>query len=187
MKKFFKEQFTFSTVQVVTMGLLIALEVILNRFASINLWNLKIGFAFAPVMLAGMLLGPVKAGIVGVVSDLIGSLLFPSGAFFPGFALSAFIRGVLYGAVLYKKSTILNVTIAALINQFVISLFVTSLWLSILYGSPYWPLVVSRIVQVVPLFVVEIAVGSVMPKLIVERVAPILNSKTNAKKKSATI
>ena len=56
MKKFLKEQFKINTVQVVTMGLLIAIEIVLNMFASFNVCNLKIGLAFVPVMLAGMLM-----------------------------------------------------------------------------------------------------------------------------------
>ena len=177
MKNFFKEQFTFNTVQIVTMGLLVALEVVLNRFASINLWNLKIGLAFIPVMLAGMLMGPVKAGFVAVVSDLIGALLFPSGAFFPGFTVTALLRGILYGGLLYKKPSMLNITIVAVIDQLVLSLFLTSLWLSILYSSPYMPLVVSRLVQVLPLLPIEIAVGAAMPKLIVDRLKPVIEQK----------
>lgn len=183
MKKFFKEQFTFTTVQVVTMGLLIALEVVLNRFASINLWNLKIGFAFLPIMLAGMLMGPVKSGLVAVISDLVGAILFPSAAFFPGFTLSALIRGVAYGALLYKKQGIINIAIASAFNQFVIGLFITSLWISIMYGSPYWPIVVSRIVQVVPLFAVELVLGSILSKVLVERLKPIMEEGSNIGKK----
>lgn len=177
MKNFFKEQFTFNTVQVVTMGLLVALEIVLSRFASINLWNLKIGLAFVPVMLAGMLMGPVKSGFVAVVSDIVGALLFPSGAFFPGFTLTALLRGILYGGLLYKKQSLLNITIVSLIDQLVLSLFLTSLWLSILYSSPYFPLVISRLVQVLPLLPIEIIIAAAMPKLLVERLKPLIEQK----------
>lgn len=186
MKKFFKEQFTFNTVQVVTMGLLVALEVVLSRFASINLWNLKIGLAFVPVMLAGMLMGPVKSGFVAVVSDVVGALLFPSGAFFPGFTVTALLRGILYGGLLYKKPSILNITVVAVIDQLVLSLFLTSFWLSILYSSPYWPLVISRLVQVLPLLPIEIAIAAVMPKLLVDRLKPVVEQK-NQKNRAVSL
>lgn len=176
---FFKEQFSFSTVSVVTMGLLVAMEIVLNRFASFNVWNLKIGLAFIPVMIAGMLMGPVKAGIVGAVADFLGAILFPIGAYFPGFTLTAFIRGVLYGSLLYKKQTILTVSLTAVLDQFILSLFLTSAWISILYGSPYFGIVYSRLVQVVPLAIVEIVIGMILP-IIVKELKNIMNQ--NAKK-----
>ena len=40
------------------MGLLVALQVILSRFFSINAWNFKIGFSFLPIAVAGMFFGP---------------------------------------------------------------------------------------------------------------------------------
>lgn len=175
MKKFLKEQFTFDTVQVVTMGLLIAIEIVLNRFASFNVWNLKIGLAFVPVMLSGMLMGPVKAGIVGALSDFLGAILFPIGAYFPGFTFGAFLKGVLYGALLYKKQSVLNITITSLIDQLVISLFVTSIWISILYGSPYMGVVYTRLVQVLPLAPVELIIGVVLAKSLVKPLKTFMN------------
>ena len=182
MKNFFKEQFTFNTVQIVTMGLLVALEIVLSRFGSINLWNLKIGLAFVPVMLTGMLMGPVKSAFVAVVSDVVGALLFPSGAFFPGFTVTALLRGILYGGLLYKKPSMLNITIVAVIDQLILSLFLTSFWLSILYASPYMPLVVSRLVQVLPLLPIEIAIAAAMPKLLVDRLKPVMEQNTKKKR-----
>ena len=91
------------THRLVLMAMLVAIQVILSRWLSINLWNLKIGFAFVPIAIAGMLLGPMGAGLTGVVADLIGATLFPSGAFFPGFTLTAFITAFGYGFFLQKK------------------------------------------------------------------------------------
>lgn len=176
MKDFLKEQFHFSINEIATTGLLVALEVVLNRFASINLWNLKIGLAFIPIMVAGMLLGPIKAGVVGVVSDLIGAILFPSGAFFPGFTVSAFVRGCIYGAFLYKNQGIIYIAMASFLNQFILGLFVTSYWLHILYASPYLPLVYSRLVQVIPLFFVELVVGVTLSKAVISRLVPYVNN-----------
>ena len=46
-----------TTHRLVLMAMLVAIQVILSRWLSINLWNLKIGFAFVPIAIAGMLLG----------------------------------------------------------------------------------------------------------------------------------
>ena len=39
----------FDTSMIVYIGVLTAMEIVLNRFLSINAWNLKIGFSFVPV------------------------------------------------------------------------------------------------------------------------------------------
>ena len=187
MIKFLKEQFKINTVQVVTMGLLIAIEIVLNRFASFNVWNLKIGLAFVPVMLAGMLMGPVKAGIVGAVADFLGAIIFPIGAYFPGFTFGAFLKGVLYGALLYKKQSILNLTLTAVIDQLVLSLFVTSIWISILFGSPYWGVVYSRLVQVLPLTPIELVIGIVLAKSLIKPLKPYMDYSVKKKKQKANI
>ena len=159
----------FSTKMLVTLALLIAMEVILNRFLSINAWNIKIGFSFLPVVIAAMLFGPVHAAIVGGLGDLIGAILFPIGAYFPGFTLTAVLMGLVWGFFLHKKVTIPNILISAGINQFILGLCLNTYWISVLYGSPYGPLFVTRIVQAAILFVVQglviYAIGKYVPQL----------------------
>ena len=77
-----KESFKFSTKDIALMGVLIATEVVLSRFLSISLWNLKIGFAFVPVVIAAIRLGPIKSGIVAALADFVGATLFPIGPYF---------------------------------------------------------------------------------------------------------
>ena len=49
------------THRLVLMAMFVAVQIILSRFLSINLWNLKIGFSFIPIVLAGILLGDRKS------------------------------------------------------------------------------------------------------------------------------
>ena len=46
------------------LALLVALEIVLNRFCSINTMGLKIGFSFVPIVVAANLFGPVPAAAV---------------------------------------------------------------------------------------------------------------------------
>ncbi|ADL03753.1 folate family ECF transporter S component [Lacrimispora saccharolytica] len=154
-KEWFKEYVSIDTHSLVTMGLLIAIEVILTRFVSIQAWNLRIGFGFLPIAVAGMILGPVRAGIMAAIADFLGAILFPSGTFFPGFTFTALLVGILYGIFLYKKMNTRRIATAIGIHQCILSLFVNTFWLSILYGSPYWPLFTTRIVQTVIMLFVE--------------------------------
>lgn len=137
----------FSTKTIVTLGLLVALEIVLNRFLSINTWNLKIGFSFLPIAVGGMLYGPIGGAIVGALGDFIGAILFPIGAYFPGFTFTAACTGAVFGFFLHKNPNIVNTCIAVAINNLFFSLVVNSVWISILYGSVFSALLVSRLMQ----------------------------------------
>ncbi len=161
----------FETKNLVIMAVLVAVQVVLSRFASITAWNVKIGFGFVPVMLGGLLLGPLSGGIIGLVSDLIGSILFPSGAFFPGFTLTAFLTGVIFGLFLHKKPDMPRLACAVILNQLLCSLLLNTLWISILYGSSYLGLLSTRILQAVFYVAVQIGVGILLVKMPIRRLA----------------
>ena len=80
-------------------AMLTALNLILNYTRIVVSSMLEISFAFLSLAVAGMLYGPVMAGIVGVIADTIGFFLSPNGGFFPGFTLSAFLSGFLFGVL----------------------------------------------------------------------------------------
>ena len=157
----------FSTRTLTTLAMLIAIEVILSRFLSVNAWNIKIGFGFIPVVIAAVLYGPLAGGIVGALSDFIGALLFPIGTYFPGFTLSSFLMGVVFGLFLYKKQSWLQGLAAVGINQFILGLFLNTFWISVLYGSPYVPLLATRVFQSILLTVVQL--------ICIQLMVPILN------------
>lgn len=170
-KNSFKENFKFDTKSIVVMGTLIAIEIVLARFVSISAWNLRIGFSFVPVAIAAMLLGPVKAGIVGALSDFIGAVLFPIGPYFPGFTLTAFLTGVIFGVFLYKKQTFARTLFAVGINQLILSQIVNTYWISVLYGSPFSALFVTRILQSAILIPVQLVTLAILSKVLVGRLA----------------
>ncbi len=72
-----------TTHKLVLMAMMVAAQVALSRFLSISLWNLKIGFAFVPVVLTAMLLGPLAGGIVGAVAESSVRPFSPSGHISP--------------------------------------------------------------------------------------------------------
>lgn len=148
----------------VTTSLLIALEIILSRFCSINAWNIKIGFNFIPVVMAAVLYGPLMAGAVAGVADFLGAVLFPIGMYFPGFTLTAFLTGVVFGLFLYKKQTVFRILGAVAVNQLIFSLLLNSFWISVLYASPYLPLLTTRLFQCIFLGPVKFVVIGVMTK-----------------------
>lgn len=147
-----------TTHKLVLMAMLAATQIVLSRFLSINLWNLRIGFSFVPIVVAGMLLGPVGAGLTGAVADIIGATLFPTGAFFPGFTLTAFLTAFGYGFFLQKKQDLPNILAAVLFSEIVGSILLNTLWISILYGAPFIGLLPARVMQAVGMGIVEVIV-----------------------------
>lgn len=154
------------TKRLTTISLLIALEIVLSRFCSISAWNLKIGFSFVPVVVAAILYGPLQAGIVGGVADFIGAILFPIGIYFPGFTLTAFLTGIIFGIFLHKEQNSFRIGGAVVLNQLGCSLLINSLWISILYTSPYLPLLSTRIVQCVILGPIQFIMISAMVRVL---------------------
>lgn len=137
-------------------AMLVAVEVVLSRFCSISTQFGKIGFAFVPLAVCGMLFGPWWSCLAGGLSDFIGAILFPIGPYFPGFTLSNALVGLTFGLCLYKRYTgWKHIALAVAINNAVISLFLSTYWLHLLYGSPYLGLLPARLVQNCIMIVLE--------------------------------
>lgn len=138
------------------MALLIALEIILTRFLSIETPTLRIGFGFLPVAIMAILYGPWWTGGAGVVGDIVGMMIFPKAAFFPGFTFTAFLTGVLFGLFLYKRDITWKQTLLAVITVNIIcSLCLDTLWLSIMYGDSFLFLMPARLLKTAIMIPVE--------------------------------
>ncbi|MCF0146004.1 MAG: folate family ECF transporter S component [Eubacterium sp.] len=148
-----------TTKQIVILGMLTAVQIVLSRFLSISAWNIKIGFSFIPVVVAAVYFGPIGGAVVGALGDFLGATLFPIGAYFPGFTLTAALTGIVFGIFLHKDhKNMKRILCAVIIDQFILSLCLNTLWISILYGSPYGPLFLTRIIQTLILTVVQVVV-----------------------------
>lgn len=156
------ESTTRSTQRLVTLALMVAANVVLSRFLSISLWNLKIGFAFVPVALAAILYGPVAGGIVGALGDYIGATMFPIASYFPGFTFTAFLVGAIYGLFLHKKQELPRILLAVVLTECIGSLLLNTLWISLLFGAPFASLLLPRAVQSAGMGVIEVLVIRLM-------------------------
>ncbi len=83
-------------------ALLIAVSVALKFATILPSETLKISFAFVGLAAIGMLFGPTVAGLAGIVTDVVGFLVRPTGAFSPIFTLVEVIGAVIYGIFLYN-------------------------------------------------------------------------------------
>jgi len=135
-------------------SLLTAISIILTRFfaANINVLGvlaLRLSFGEVPIILSGILLGPLYGAACGALADIIGYAISPvGGPFFPGFTLTAALIGVVSGLLAryrhngWKWSSITMLVVATSI----ISLLLNTLWLSILHGKAYMALLPTRVI-----------------------------------------
>lgn len=129
-------------------GLFISLEIILTRFISVESPIVRISFEFIPIAISAILFGPVMAGTAAAIADVLGMLIFPKGAYFPGFTLSAFVTGFLYGLILYKKKiTLVRTFFAALVVIVITSLIMNTIWLTYLTGNGAYAILVARLLK----------------------------------------
>ena len=153
---------------IVVMATLVAMEIVLSRMLSYSVWDMKIGFAFLPVVIAAIVLGPVRAAIVAALADFLGAILFPIGAYFPGFTLTAALVGVLYGLFLHKDQPFWKIVISVSIHQLILSPLMNTYWISVLYVSPFTALLVTRLLQCAVMIPVELLVIGLMVKTLGE-------------------
>lgn len=133
---------------IVTVALLIALDVILTRFLSIQTQFLRIGFGFLPVAVAGIAFGPFWGAVTGAVGDILGMIIYPTAEYFPGFTLTALLTGLIYGLFLYKKTVSVPRLLAASAAVCIfLNLLLDTLWLNIMYGNAFLVLLPARAVK----------------------------------------
>lgn len=159
-----------NTKKIVILAFLVAISVILTRFCSINTDILRIGFGWLPAAIAGIMFGPIWAGAAYAVADVLGMMIFPSGSFFPGFTLTAFITGCVYGYMYKKQPSVKNIIIPVLIVCMVLNLILDTLWLKILLGQGYFVLLPPRIIKcavMVPIqfFLIQLCWKKIIPKV----------------------
>lgn len=121
-----------NTRSLVGASLLTAISIVLTRAFSLilplaGLPALRIGFGEIPIIISGIIYGPLWGGLTGAIADLIGVMINPQGAFFPGFTLSSILWGVIPGILysLVKKNKIrINFNV---INGIVLTLIATGI------------------------------------------------------------
>jgi ECF transporter S component (folate family) len=133
---------------IVFMGLLVAMNIVLERFLSIQTPIVRISFGFLPIALAGALFGPVGGAVAGGLSDILGTLVAGQGGYFPGFTLTAVLGGAVYGFFLYKKpASVKRTALAVLIITVVCNIALNTLWLTVLTGKGALAILPPRLVK----------------------------------------
>lgn len=158
-----KRKSKISVQTMVKAGFLVAISIVMTRFVFImvplaGVGALRISFGYIPLMLSGIMFGPLVGGLTGLAADFIGFLINPQGPYHPGFTLSSILWGVIPGLVFLrfrgKKNydkiySYKNILVAVFLVSIIVSLGLDTYWLSRLYGKGFIILLPTRILAAV--------------------------------------
>lgn len=133
--------------QLTLVSVLMALQLVLGSLFSVQFLFTKISFAFIPMAICAYLFGPWVTANSSGLAYLLGMLLFPKFAFFLGFAVSAWLAGLIYGYLLYHQISLGRILLANVLVTFGLYLFLNSLWLHWMYRTDWAALFAVRLPQ----------------------------------------
>ncbi|OQB23980.1 MAG: Folate transporter FolT [Firmicutes bacterium ADurb.Bin182] len=153
-----------NTLRLTVCAMLVALGVILGGALSIpgfamGGYSFKIGFGVLPVILSGVLYGPIWGGMVGGLTDLIQALVFPKGPYMPWFTIVGVLFGAIPGMFFVKgqSPTWKRLALAVATGQIICSVILNTAVLVLLVGGFGWEIMIPRIINqivMIPLYTV---------------------------------
>ncbi len=149
----------------VQVSMLAALQIVLSRYLSINTDTVRIGFSFVPIVICGMLYGPVWTAATALVADILGGLIL-YGYVTPALTLSAVALAVIQALILCRENPrfFLHVVPVVLIGAF-FTLIVNTSILSNLFGLDWMVTFAGRIPQAIAAGVAKLVLIPLLVKL----------------------
>ena len=128
-------------------SLFIALDIVFTRFFSVTLFGVeRVSLQFLATSLCGAILGPWWGAASAALGDILGMLINSAGlAYYPGFTLTAALRGFVYGLMLHRRPIRYSRNlITEGIVSLVLNLVLNSVWLSLYFGQGYWAVLLVK-------------------------------------------
>jgi len=135
--------------KLVTASLFVAMSIVLGKYLAFSTDLFRISFENLPVILAGIWLGPWYGASVGLVADVVGSILVGY-AINPGISLGALSIGLAAGLVwkyLPLKHDLTRLALSLIVSHLIGSVLIKTVSLSIWFGSPFLPTLGLRILN----------------------------------------
>lgn len=163
--------------KIIIAGILLALLIIFSRFLVIQTPVVRISFSFVPIIIAAIILGPKWSMLIAVLGDILGAVLFPAGAFFIGFTLSALLTGLIYGIFLFedrhlmsKSSFLLRLIVSSILVLALVQGGLNSLWVYMLTGKAIIALLPIRIGKQLIMLPIQVGVIYLIDRLALKQV-----------------
>lgn len=129
-------------------ALLIALNIAISSFFIPVGENLRVYFSFIPTSIACLMGGPIMSLCYGFCVDILGFIIHPSGAFFPGYVLSSMLGALIYSLFFFRQRiTILKLFLCKLMINILINICLGSLWSSILFGKGFYYYFIKSVIK----------------------------------------
>ncbi len=122
--------------------------------------DLTVTFGFVVNALGSMIYGPIMAAVTSAVSDILGAVIFPSGAFFFPFTLVEVMGGVIF-ALFYYRTKITTVRVVwgrfavTAICNLILNPIALYYYYTFLMGKSYAIFSLPRIIKNLALFPVQ--------------------------------
>lgn len=118
--------------------------------------------------------GPKYSTIIALLGDLIGALLFPFGAYFPGYTLSQALIGLIYGLFLYENENkkisdgkfLVRLILSSVLALVGVGIFVTGIWVHITAGKAYIAVLSARVVTHLVMIPIQVVIMFTLRKLL---------------------
>ncbi|WMJ21877.1 folate family ECF transporter S component [Paludicola sp. MB14-C6] len=152
-------------------ALLMALNIAISSFFIPVGENLRIYFSFIPTSLACMIGGPITAICYGFGVDILGTMIHPTGAFFPGYTLSSILGALIYSLFFFRQRiTVLRIFLCKLSINVFVNIMLGSLWSYMLFGKAYYYYLVkstikNSIMLPIEVIIMVILFQALLPKL----------------------
>lgn len=127
----------FNTRTLASMALLAALEVVFARLIPMPVATVRFSIEAVPIVISGLLFGPIPGTLVGFVGDAVGTL-FSGYGYNPVFAVPPMLIGLCAGLlrpIVYKKQSYLRILASFAPAVVLGSILWQSYWLSFFYGT----------------------------------------------------
>ena len=161
----------FTVKKTATLGIIIAITVLLAIYMTFRVGNqIKIPMKFITIFITGALFGPISAGIVAAIADLLNAFLVPVGPPLLQITIIEFIGGVIFGLFFYKAKNNKFYYLRALLCslcQFLIGLFITTnVLVGVGYFADFKSAVIIRIGALLLTFAIQMAVLCLSKKFV---------------------
>lgn len=138
------------TLDITVMAMVLAIRLVMEMLPAITFGlYVKIGFGFIGAAIAGVMLGPWRAALVGILVDILGNFFSgKSGQFFIGYTFTALVGGLIYGYFLYKRPLRWEqIGLAVLLVTLFCNLGLNSIWVHMMTGEAFTVFMSMRILK----------------------------------------
>ena len=165
-------------VRICVAAMLIAMSVVIGIFCKslLNFFGgmMRITFENLPIIVTGLLFGPIVGAVAGAISDLLSYLLSPQ-IYMPNFVVTAgaaligFIPGIISRFIIRKRS-VMQITVSVVASHLIGSLIVKTAGLISIYGwgvllrIPTYMIIIAAELTVLILLYKKTAFRSLMTK-----------------------